>query len=170
MPNFIKDLKRGNKHMTEIAIPYFESRGWRVTISTLEQDKKGTDLVIARDDLTYRVQVKACERIHETQNIYLQDSKVIGNNSDIFFYMDVEQKIGYAIQTRQLKARWDKIVQNARKHSQWNPGYTTIGRIISIDKLSDIVTINQIKLNQRNRSDNYRKEKNETNRVTSADD
>jgi len=144
--NFVRDFKKGTKQLNDIVIPYLKNKGFTITKPTLSEDKQGIDLYVSRENLQYSLQVKCDTKINSTSNFYLQDSKIVNNIADVMLYVDTVSKVGYAIRISTLIDNWDKIVQNSKYHEMDNVTYKTIGRIISIDDLSDIVVINRINL------------------------
>lgn len=141
--------------MNNLLVPYLKKRGWAVLTSDLENDKKGIDLFVRRDKRSYKLQVKADERMHQTGNLYLQDTKFSAekNVSDVTVYMDVVGKEAHFIKTPEIIENWDAIIAAARVHKMPNSSggkiYHTVGRIIALDTLAEIVLVNTVILGRK---------------------
>ncbi len=147
----MKDKKRGDNHINKLVLPYLKKNSFTWIMSTLEEDKAGTDITIRRDTEQYKVQIKCDDRTGDTKNFYLQDTKFKPDNtSDVVFYVDCKNKEMFLLRTQDIIDNWDKICDIAREHDMPNfkgdKVYHTKGRIISVDDLASLIIINTVKL------------------------
>jgi hypothetical protein len=153
--NFVKDFIQGNVDAQPV-IERLESLGYQVEPASKQEDmKEGIDFYIVKDDFYTSIQLKCCRRVSDTNNVYLQTSKVMPTpdknktvNATHWLYYDTVGKILYNFRTSELVNKWSEIKESGRLHNMFQVGgNSTEGYIVSLSKLKELgINFKEVKL------------------------
>jgi Holliday junction resolvase-like predicted endonuclease len=120
--NFETMLEEG-KEYEKVVQAYFESYGYKIDDKSDDEEyqQKDIDFIAYQGKRSYKVEVKADSRMHETGNIVIEDGMIrsVGYRpgwlhkceADVLCFVDVVGKVAYMLD-------WKKIRQNIDKYGK----------------------------------------------------